>query len=171
MSIIKVNDIQTTGGTSNRGRVLQVVQSNSTSTSGSTYSGSTWQTVLSATITPSSTSSKVLILAQITVGNPGTGRIEGGMRVIRGASTINIADASSSKTQASAVCWVDGNLYATNSTNYVYLDSPATTSSTTYNLQFYSSESQTFYLNYASQNSEYTIMGTTTIVLMEISGT
>ena len=173
MSQLQCNSIVPIGGIpagASGGGIIQCVQATSTATNGSSYSGSTWQTILSASITPRSTSNKILIFSKSTIGNSSTGALEAGQRVIRGVTVIDVADALGSRIQASSINYVMGSAYNTNTAMGVYIDSPATTSSTTYNLQFYCSENQAFYVNYAPTNAEYSIMGTTTLVLMEVSG-
>jgi hypothetical protein len=106
--------------------VLQVVQG-STTTIGSSTNNSTWvSTSLSASITPISSASKILIL-----GQHGSVRVNGSangvsIRLVRGSTVI---------TQ-----FVTEVLYNTNGIDVMapvqYLDSPATTSSTTYSTEF-----------------------------------
>jgi len=126
------------------GKVLQVVQatkSGQVSTSGTAYSG------LQASITPSSTSSKVLAMAQV---SGGSAAIEGGFQGIRlykdGVQLIRNAYVSRRYEGATVLN---------------YLDSPATTSSVTYQIYF-SASGDTAYL--------FTGSSTGTIILMEIAG-
>lgn len=110
------------------GKVLQVVQGSTateTLTSSSTYSS----TNLSASITPSSSTSKVLVIVvQAGVGKD-TGNTSVDLRLQRGSTVISdfgfgIAGngGTASNTAGSQMC--------------VHLDSPATSSATTYSTQF-----------------------------------
>ena len=108
------------------GCILQVVQG-STTTIGTSTNNSTWvSTNLSASITPLSATSKILIL-----GQHGSVRINSAsngvsIRLVRGSTVI---------TQ-----FVTELLYITNGIDvmapFQFLDSPATTSSTTYSTEF-----------------------------------
>ena len=134
------------------GKVLQVVAatySTQTTSSSSTYA----DTGLTATITPTSATSKILVLlTQNGVRKDNNNDV--GIRLFRGAS--NIAQVSASA--------ADTNSTARNEVGTVaisYLDSPATTSATTYKTQFATSgNSGTIYVQVSS--------ATSSIVLLEI---
>lgn len=110
-------------------RILQVVQG-STSTSATSTSTTFADTNLSATITPSATSSQVLIL----VAQQGCQKTSGNadnsikMRLMRGSTEILKFAAAALRTGTT--------LENRGSISAVYLDSPATTSATTYKTQF-----------------------------------
>lgn len=119
------------------GKVLQVVQATygvSTSVSTNTFS----DTGLTASITPSAASSKVLVLIsqpiQVSRDNIAAG---GGVRLMRGSTFIFGDEAASAPTSiynrtiASGTTTTD--LYVWQ--NFAYLDSPSTTSSTSYKTQ------------------------------------
>ena len=106
------------------GKVLQVV-SGTTTTSASTTSATFVDSGLTASITPSSASSKVLVLLTQYCGK--TGDASTSLRLFRGATQLTevlyIGDTGDSTSQ---------NLgYALS-----YLDTPATTSATTYKTQY-----------------------------------
>lgn len=109
-------------------RILQVV---STQTATATVSTSTTYadaTNLSVTITPQATSSKVLIVAAIQTGHANS--TGGFLRLLRGSTAIGIDP---------AVWFYTGNAnseYSGQSNSIIYLDSPNTTSATTYKIQF-----------------------------------
>lgn len=110
-------------------RILQVINddhSTSVSNSTTTYAA----TGLTATITPSSTSSKILIFASIngcekSNGNAGNGL---NLRLMRG--TTNISQF------ATILGWTNTTNFAMTSGSVCFLDSPATTSATTYSVDF-----------------------------------
>jgi len=124
-----ITGLASSGGFSSRqtGEVLQVVQgtySTETETSSSTYS----DTGLTATITPSSSSSKILVMVTMAGVGKGTNDTSCRIRTLRGATTIDTS--------------LDIGYTGSSATNYVgtftlnILDSPATTSATTYKTQF-----------------------------------
>jgi hypothetical protein len=113
------------------GKVLQVVQA--TSTSGTTNtSTSTWvDTNLTVNITPSAATSKVWIVSNCFGGIYGNdNHIGGQFRLVRGSSTSLVV--SEVRIQATKT---GSEMRNTIPVNLVYLDSPSTTSSTTYKLQ------------------------------------
>jgi hypothetical protein len=137
------------------GKVLQVVNvvySTIASTSSATYA----DTGLSASITPSATTSKILVMVHQN-GVAKTGALAGRIRLLRGATAISTLDALIAYTNSSAF-----NEIGTVST--AYLDSPSTTSSVTYKTQFASDSGAAFYV----QVDNGGINAESTITLMEI---
>lgn len=114
------------------GSVVQVVQGY-TATTTTTTSGTAVDTTLSASITPKSATNKVLVLVSSNgyVARGGTAISYGDiyMYIVRGATSL-----VSGRTGINfgVNTWTD--LFPAQS-GYVYLDSPATTSSTTYKMQ------------------------------------
>jgi len=151
------------------GSVLQVVQTVKTDTF--TMSSSTFADItgLSVSITPSSSSNKILVLANVNhVGTTTTSA--SGIRLMRNSTAIGIGDASGSRPRTSG-----GESYG----NYgvtltgdavMFLDSPATTSATTYKIQI-QAYSSTAYVNRSqvdTDNNAY-YRGMSSITVMEIS--
>ena len=121
------------------GKILQVVQTHySDRASNTTASGAEWApSQLNCSITPSATSSKVLITAKVGIGfNVNTRRVF--MKVFRDSTQIALADADGSNgsiTRASSsvdIRYDD----VVEDIFFQYLDSPNTTSSTTYSFRF-----------------------------------
>jgi hypothetical protein len=111
------------------GSVLQVVQgSYSTETTNSTSTFA--DTGLSASITPSAASSKILVLVNHSVNQKSAGSADNSLslRIVRGSTTI--------VTFAEYLGYTNSALLVQFSGSYSYLDSPSTTSSTTYKTQF-----------------------------------
>ena len=136
-------------------RVLQVVQG-STTTAVNNSTNTYADTTLTATITPSSADSKVLCFVSHPAcykSNAFTGN-KMAMRLVRGATTILQIAVELGVT--------DSLLNLLFSTSAVYLDSPATTSATTYKTQF---------MNFNNTAAVTVQVGSTgsTITLMEIS--
>jgi hypothetical protein len=137
------------------GKVLQVINA-TTSTQVSNSTSTFADTGLTATITPSSASSKVLVfVSQNGVQKNGDTAVE--IKLLRGATQIVFLTDSAGNAGVSST--IDCGTVGT-----TYLDSPATTSATTYKTQF---------SNYAAtgtcrvQNFKAT-SSTSTITLMEI---
>ena len=108
------------------GRVLQVVTATST-TEFSTSSSSWVTTSFSASITPSSSSSKIFITYGANCRVPSTGGALINSTIYRGGSNIApTANRGFTQLQSSTASQIDSAQYAT------YIDSPSTTSSTTY---------------------------------------
>jgi hypothetical protein len=137
------------------GKVLQVVNA-TYATAASTSSATFADTGLTATITPSATSSKVLVLVTHSgVGGSSNG-VQGRTRLNRGGTTITSLDSFTAYGVSTGEIYI-GSL-AIN-----YLDSPATTSATTYKTQF-ASGSGTFNLQIGASGNT----STSTITLLEI---
>ena len=146
------------------GSVLQVVNA-AYSTLTSTTSTSPIDTGLSASITPTSASSKILVLTSMYAQSyvtSGTARDTGGNFVLVRAST-NIWNSNDVN------FYIDGGTGATFSFNNInlwnlsYLDSPATTSATTYKVRFNSISGRTMIINNGGS------VAPSTITLMEIA--
>lgn len=154
------------------GAILQVVQTVLTSTV--SVSGSAWNeiTSLATSITPSSTSSKILIMPSIDYSTS-TG-YRAGFKIVRGSTDILLGDTAGSRIRASQLGrFFDSNDQLTNQANRIYLDSPSTTSSTTY--KFYiaaeNSTGAVLYVNRTVVDSDLTshFRGASTITLMEVA--
>jgi hypothetical protein len=137
------------------GNVIQVVNatySTQTTSGSSTYA----DTGLTATITPTSTTSKILVLVSQS-GNLVTGYSTGTaitFRLLRSASVIAFLEDLNSYTAGSSGSGVGGG-----STSISYLDSPATTSATTYKTQFSNrAASGTVYIQFSGSVSSMTLM-------------
>ena len=178
MSTLKTNAIQTTAGKpilNSTGSVLQVVQSVKTDTFSST--GFTYRTVtgLQASITPSSTSSKILILIDVKIGSyPDYGVNQ---QITRNGNGIYLGAANGNRPRVSnwTTYYAASGTYGYTLASQIicYLDSPSTTSSTTYALALASYSSNTAYVNRSHiwQNStEFDGATASSITLMEISG-
>jgi hypothetical protein len=177
MSLIKVNDIQTTGGLSNRGKILQVVSTLKTDTYG--YSGTSWQDVtgMSATITPSSTSSRIII--QISLGS--VGNADAGVtlhstifRINRSGSTLSsIGDAASTRDRCHFRTSTGYNADHSHAYHFTVIDSPSSTSSLTYQLQAKPQQNTAWYLNRSRSDADTTDVyggrSSSSIILYEVA--
>ena len=127
------------------GKLLQVVSTAKTDTFSTDSSSFTDVTGLTVNITPAATSSKILIIVNL-VGDNDSGYSYA--RLMRDSTEISIGDASNSNTRSSF-----GNFNVANNSVFLtgaltYLDSPSTTSATTYKIQAIVPSAGTFYINY-----------------------
>ncbi len=142
-------------------KVLQVISASSTTETSSTSASYADATGLTVTITPSSTSSKFLILASVPtrVRTSAQTDINGSLRLVGTTSgnlipRIDVANATGSSTTQSIYC----------SNAMSYLDSPATVSTQTYKVQLARlSGAGTFYVCDGGSS-------TATITVLEING-
>tara|TARA_R100001463_G_C3466833_1_gene215477 strand:+ start:34 stop:609 length:576 start_codon:yes stop_codon:yes gene_type:complete len=135
-------------------KVLQVVQT--VTTAHITKTSAQQISELDRTITPSSTSSKILLLCDLGCVSADSAA-DVGVVFTQGGSNINDSlGASASSVNASNVPGMNfGGTYAQCAFFY-YLHSPSTTSQQTYGVKAYPNGSRTMYLNRRGQDSTYT---------------
>jgi len=152
--------------------VLQVVQDTFTSTF-LTTSQTNVDTGLAVTITPRSTSSKILIMAKVDMAWDAAAA-KCFIDLTRGDTPIFIGDTSGSKQQATSAFYVNVASNTGVATSIVYEDSPATTSATTYKIRMRRADPQgTVGLNRGVDSwGDSSIFATSasSIIAMEISG-
>lgn len=154
------------------GSVLQVLQATKTDTFGTNSTSFTDITGLSVTITPSSSSSKILVLFNISCGIYGD-IAHGYVNLVRNSTNIFIADSAGSRTPATKVFNLASQDGAMHTHASQYLDSPATTSATVYKLQLKSSNTNQVYINRSGRDNDgsgYDGRATSSITVMEIAG-
>ena len=177
MSTIKTNAITTVAGKpilNSTGSILQVVQTIKTDTFSTSATGATAITGLSVSVTPSSTSSKILIMYSInydsTRGNSG-----GGFRIYRGATRLTGAEGTGSGSRYTVTGDFGANANADQSgmhRSFTYLDSPSTTSPLAYQIYiFQDTNTYTTHINRArtDANDADDPRMSSTITLMEVS--
>ena len=158
----------------NTGNILQVVQAthgNQASTTGTSFV----DTGLSGSITPSSNSSKILVIvSQRFYIKRSTDQARGGFQLLRGSTVIltgpNQASGSEPAGEGFSSANGPGAIQVAGVYSCSFLDSPSTTSATTYKTQFannQSSASPQIYVNATDSNSGED--GTSTITLMEVA--
>jgi hypothetical protein len=128
-------------------RILQVV-TGTTNTQTSTGSATYSDAGLSASITPQATTNKILVMAQINYYNASTNKVN--FNLVRGSTQINETNPLGGDANN-----IDGGHFLT------LLDSPSTTSATTYKVQFKTNASATYLRASAT--------ATCTIYLLEVS--
>ena len=159
------------------GKVLQIVQTVKSDVD-STQSQDTFVDItgFSLNITPSSTSSKILLTVSIgrlgvTVATRATG-----FRFMRDSTPIGIADAAGSKLRSTFTdaTHAGGVAYAPGGISFSYLDSPSTTSQITYKLQWSGQNNDFHYINRNGSETDNNDMpnarAISTLMAMEISG-
>jgi len=149
------------------GKVLQVVSATKTDTFTSTSTSYTDITGLSVSITPSATSSKIMVFVNLT-GNGAPASNGSYYRLMRGTTAIAIGDTASTRTRASGTMYINDTGQLT-STSFSNLDSPSTTSATTYKVQGMI-PGGTFYVNRSSGDVDTDVIAraASTITVMEI---
>jgi len=152
------------------GKILQVVTTHKASAFATTSGSFVDITDMSRSITPTSASSKIHIAVSLHIG--GEGDSFPGFRLLRGSTVLSTgSNAYGNITGCTFGGYiVDGN--HTDTLGYTFLDSPNTTSATTYKLQIGSFKNgREVCINRTStgSNSAFTINGTSTITLMEVA--
>jgi hypothetical protein len=152
------------------GSVIQVASATKTDTQTFTTATYTDITGLSVSITPTATSSKVLVSANITAYAQ-TSTTQGFIRLLRDSTAIGVGDAAGSRVRATSPVSFT-NTYHSLSTGLSFLDSPSTTSTTTYKLQIRDEIGYSMYVNRSQLDNDSYNGGRyiSTITLMEIAG-
>jgi len=123
---------------------------------------------INTTITPSSSSNKILIMVSISFGASGTTDGQYGFRLYDGSSVITDAyNTNASSDGQSAFLSLD-NQFDFIQTNFTYLYSPSTTSATTIKVYVYGDTNRVVYVNRWGTSSSKG--GVSTMTLMEIAG-
>lgn len=147
------------------GKILQVVQATKTDTASVT--GSSFSSVFTASITPSSTSSKVLVMAFLSVG--GATSNYPNIRLTKSSTVLLQGDTAGSRTRVTAM-GNPGVAGAMNALTINYLDSPASTSALTYEIELASHSTGAVYLNRSGTDTDGATISraASTLILMEV---
>ena len=151
------------------GKVLQVVSTGKTDTYSNTSTTYTDITGMSVSITPSATSSRILVLCQISwMNGPSSNR--GFIRLMRDATPINVATGSLGSRPATSIGGENDSGTHIMSGNIQFVDSPSSTSAIAYHLEASSESGSTFYLNrtIGDADNAVTPRATSTITAIEI---
>lgn len=174
MSTLRFNTWQNTGGTEvanstlGTGKILQVVSAAKTDAFTTTSTSYTDLTGLSVNITPSSTASRILVgYSVIAQGLHATNM--GGIQLVRDSTAILVADAAGSRSVSSSIVSERSATHTAHQSN-VFVDSPATTSATTYKLQI-RTYAGTIWVNRTNSDTDFSAYyrGTSTLYAMEVS--
>ena len=151
------------------GAILQVVSATKTDTFSTTSSSFVDVTDLTVTLTPSTSSSKILVFATVNVGSDnGTNRAA--IRLVRGSTAIAVGAAAGSRILASAAA-SSANDDDVENLAVSILDSPATTSATTYKVQMLGTGTGTVYVNRSTTDTDSSVFYRTasTITVIEVA--
>ena len=146
------------------GKVLQVVST--TKTDAFSSSGVSWSDItgLSVSITPSSTSSTILVTACLSLDSSDTNLVGG--RIMRDSTPIAVSTVTGSQFEG-AFSRVAGG-YSAETQSLTHEDSPATTSAVTYKIQLNGYTSGTHYVNRPSSLATNRSTSVSSITVMEI---
>ena len=156
------------------GNILQVVQAVKTDTA--TTSSSTFADVsgLSVSITPASASNKILVSCNLYVG--GASNSFQGFKVFRDSTAIGLGTAATGNQTnvsfATVVTNASSSAFGLHNGTFEFLDSPSSTSSLTYKIQFASLyASAAIYINRPSttDNSAYNLFPSSSITVREVA--
>ena len=174
MSTLSVDTItgQTTAGNVKlpAGCVLQTKSmtytNNNQSSSGTSFS----DTGLTVSITPKYSTSKIYVMSHVSMG--ATSGYRFALRLVRDTTNISLADASSNRTRSTVAHQGSGGNIIDITLPIFFLDSPATTSATTYKIQAACEQSGgTWYMNRggtaADNNTVY--VATSSLSVLEIA--
>jgi hypothetical protein len=155
------------------GTILQVVSVTKTDTFSTASTTFVDITGVTASITPSSTSSKIMVFAETAGGSDNDVTVH--FRVARGGTALNVGDVAGSRVQATFSIFsnnanVGGRVSVVNG-NSTFLDSPASTSSLTYTLQMRVNTGNG-YVGRNGENSDnaFAARTPTNLTLMEVAG-
>ena len=167
-----------TGSKLGTGSIIKVLQTVKTDTF--SRNGSSWGDItgMNQSITPISTSSKVFVMVDLKIGAD-HGDSDYNFKIVRGSTDIYIGDADGSKRRSSMGTGsygkpsntADGQ-YRLEQVSLMFLDSPSTTSATTYKVQIINVGGRTNYINRNHHNGDTAATPRTasSITLMEIAG-
>ena len=149
------------------GKILQVVSTTKTDTFSTSSTSYTDVTSLSASITPSSASSKILVIVNV-LGSQDVNGNRIFMKLLRDSTSICIGDSAGSRDRVSFGSSSYETVFMT-TWSQNYLDSPSTTSATTYKIQMRVSGT-TGFINRADDDTDSSIhqRGASTITLIEV---
>ena len=178
MSELRTNRIVPRDGlpSGSSGGIIQVKSATKTDTQSISGAGSSADiTGLSVSITPTRADSKILVMYSVNTGAT-EGGYNGAINLFRDSTQIYLGDAASNRARVI-------NLFSISNTgggtdyNMVHLsghhlDSPSTTSATTYKLQLKNLSSESLYINQSKNDGDQTYIARTasSITVMEISG-
>lgn len=173
-SIIKVNNIQNSSGT-NYNFIKQVKSDSYTDTMSLTVDQRTDIPNLSLAITPSSTSSKILIMAFVSYGGSNANLYGSGF-LMRDSTDIGVGTTATGDRQnvsfAMNLTGYSAETYKLQTSSMTFLDDPQTTSSITYKVQAYHASNGIMYINRSGSdaNADYGLRGISTLTIMEVAG-
>ena len=175
MSELRTNRIVPRDGlpSGSSGGIIQVKSVSKTDTFSSNSTSYTDVTGLSVSITPTRADSKILVMMHVQIGHDSN--VAGFLRLMRDSTAIAVGTDTSSRIASTVAMADDPTDDEINSTSITFLDSPSTTSSTTYKVQMNTEASGNtgyVHVNRSGEDANNNQNGRTcsTITVMEVSG-
>lgn len=144
------------------GSIVQVVQTWDNTTA--TFARGADITYLNTTITPTSSSNKILVCVHIGIISAEAGA-DLGLILFRNSSQIATGAGGTTVNSTFTPAMSQGGTTAVGGA-FMYLDSPATTSATTYKVSCYQNVGRTMYYNRRGSDNTYT--ASSSVILMEV---
>ena len=166
MSELRVNKILPKDGlvSGASGGIIQVAYTHKTNDFECTSTSYQDITGMSCVITPQSSSNKILVRVNLTVVDVGAPDTAATFRLLRGSTVIG---SDTGDDRNGIALYYTGSAEGMQTVNFEYLDSPATTSATTYKVAMRGDTTDEVKINYWPNNNAY--RGTSSITLMEVS--
>jgi hypothetical protein len=177
MAIITLNNNSLSSVTSlpaaiSTGKVLQIQTTTKTDTFSTSSTTFTDITGMSVSITPTSSSNKIFVMAHLNMAHGASRAFH--VRLLRDSTDLHKGDTASSRIRSTLSLTADeANATVNSATNsFQYLDSPSTTSATTYKLQGRIGSTNASYVNrYANDgDNAQSYRAVSGITVMEIKG-
>jgi hypothetical protein len=150
------------------GTVLQVVQSVYTTRYTTTSTGSWIAPGMTGSITPSSTSSKILVSVNVVIGNSGGGSTNGAtIRLTRNSSAVSYLNRTSAGAPAGTYQSYNG--FNSGTMHLEYLDSPSSVSSVTYGVEAWWEAGTNYGTFNTDRDNNSGAQGNATVTMMEIA--
>ena len=178
MSELRTNRIIPRDGlpSGSSGGIIQVKSATKTDTQSISGTGSSADiTGLSVSITPTRSDSKILVMYSVNAGAT-EGGYNGALNLFRDSTQIYLGDAASNRARVSNLISISntggGTDYNMVHLSGHHLDSPSTTSATTYKLQLKNLSSASLYINQSKNDGDQTYIAraASSITVMEVSG-
>lgn len=152
-------------------KVVQIIYVSKTDTAST--ASTTFGAVMSGTITPTSASNKIIVLAVLACGSPGNSGYPYFLRLARSGTPLLQGDAAGSRVQTHVSGYFTGVLNAMHSVSLLASESPSSTSALTYDVEAkVGNAAATFYLNRTYNDSNVTDdngRGASYMILMEVT--
>ena len=152
------------------GSIIQVVSATKTDTFSTTSTSFIDVPSLSVSITPASSSNKILVSGFVT--GLGTSNTRLAHRLVRDSTAICIGDAAGSRARAFGGIYTNEDGETPETVSFVHLDTPSTTSATTYKIQIVNgNQTDSVYVNRGNTSSDSFAHPRTTssITVMEVA--
>ena len=154
-----------------RGAVVAVQSATKTDTQTTSSTYSTWVDItdLSITYTPTSASNKILVIATVATASQ-VGVTGCYLRLVRDSTAIGVGATAGSRALVGTETYSAANS-VTETASLSFLDSPATTSSTTWKVQFCANTTGSAYINRSEADADSALYprGASTITIMEVT--